>query len=142
MGTDDAQQMVCHLSESLRMTLGELAATAKHLPIRYPPLKQLIINVAPFPKNAPTAPELMIAGTPAPWGDDIAKLETLISRFTARASAASGRIIRRSDDCRGVPGEYSSTATWIIISGSLVGDARAARRSRGRDRTNTCVRCR
>src|SRR5262249_62319954 len=46
VGTDDAQQMVCHLSESLRMTLGELAATAKHLPIRYPPLKQLVVNFA------------------------------------------------------------------------------------------------
>jgi hypothetical protein len=88
-GSMSAQQMVCHLSESLKMALGELQVAPKHLPIRYPPLKQLVIYVAPFPKNAPTAPELVIAGTPQPWGDDVATLQTLIDRFTARASASA-----------------------------------------------------
>jgi hypothetical protein len=36
------------------MALGELTVKPKHLPIRYPPLKQLIIYVVPFPKSAPT----------------------------------------------------------------------------------------
>ena len=63
-GKMSAQQMVCHLAESLRMALGELPVAPKNLPLRYPPLKQLVIYLAPFPKNAPTAPELVIAATP------------------------------------------------------------------------------
>ena len=59
-GKMSAQQMVCHLTESLKMALGELPVAPKNLPLRYPPLKQLIIYVAPFPKSAPTAPELVI----------------------------------------------------------------------------------
>src|SRR5437660_10743993 len=64
------QQMVCHLTESLRMALGDLKVAPKRLPIRYPPLKQLIIYVAPFPKNAPTAPELIVTATPHEWNRD------------------------------------------------------------------------
>jgi hypothetical protein len=102
-GRMSTQQMVCHLSESLRMALGELRVAPKRVPIRYPPLKQLIVYVAPFPKNVPTAPELVIAATPQPWNDDLAKLQTLIDRFTARAASsewpehpAFGRLSRRA----------------------------------------------
>jgi len=57
-GKMSAPQMVCHLAESLKMALGELPVGPIRLPIRYPPLKQFIIYLAPFPKNAPTVPEL------------------------------------------------------------------------------------
>jgi hypothetical protein len=83
-GKMSTQQMVCHLGESLRMALGELKVAPKNLPIRYPPLKQLIIYLAPFPKNAPTAPELMIAATPNAWTRDVGDLQTLVDRFAAR----------------------------------------------------------
>jgi Protein of unknown function (DUF1569) len=86
-GRMSPQQMVCHLSENLKMALGELPVAPKHLPLRYPPLKQFVIYLAPFPKNAPTAPELVIAATPQPWHDDLARLQTLIDRFAARATA-------------------------------------------------------
>ena len=102
-GRMSTQQMVCHLSESLKMAIGDLQVAPKHLPLRYPPLKQIVVYVAPFPKNAPTAPELIIAATPRLWSDDIAKLETLIDRFTARGSVAQwpehpafGRLSRRA----------------------------------------------
>ena len=102
-GRMSAQQMVCHLSESLRMAIGELRVAPKRLPIRYTPLKQLIVYVAPFPKNAPTAPELTIAATPRPWADDLSTLQQLIDRFTARPADAEwpehpafGRLSRRA----------------------------------------------
>jgi Protein of unknown function (DUF1569) len=79
-----AQQMVCHLGESLKMALGELLVAPKNLPIRYPPLKQLIIYLAPFPKNAPTAPELVITVTPNEWARDVRTLTALMDRFAAR----------------------------------------------------------
>jgi Protein of unknown function (DUF1569) len=102
-GRMSTQQMVCHLTESLKMALGELRVEPKRLPIRYPPLKQLVVYAAPFPKNAPTAPELVITATPLPWSDDVARLETLIDRFTSCAAdsewpehPAFGRLSRRA----------------------------------------------
>src|SRR6185295_15041828 len=65
-GAMDAPAMVSHLAESVRMALGELPCASKKLPFRYPPLKQLIVYVLPFPKGAPTAPEL-ISRTPGEW---------------------------------------------------------------------------
>ena len=47
-GTFTAPRMVCHLVDSLRMAMGDLKVAPKRLPIRYPPLKQLIIYVAPI----------------------------------------------------------------------------------------------
>jgi hypothetical protein len=102
-GRMSAQQMVCHLSESVKMAIGELHVAPKHVPIRYPPLKQLIVYLAPFPKNVPTAPELTIAATPRAWTDDLAILQQLIDRFTARPPDAEwpehpvfGRLSRRA----------------------------------------------
>ena len=87
-GKMSAPQMVCHLAESLKMALGELPVARKNLPIRYPPLKQLIIYVAPFPKNAPTAPELQVR-PPRAWSADVSDLQTLVDRFVARGNEAS-----------------------------------------------------
>jgi Protein of unknown function (DUF1569) len=102
-GRMSVQQMVCHLSESLRMAIGDLQVAPKRLPIRYAPLKQLIVYLIPFPKNAPTAPELTIAATSRPWADDIALLQQLIDRFAARPAdavwpdhPAFGRLSRRA----------------------------------------------
>src|SRR4029453_2383953 len=86
-GKMSAQQMVCPLTESLKMALGELPVAPKNLPLRYPPLKQLVIYLAPFPKNAPTAPELVIAATPNEWARDVRTLTTLMDRFAARGPA-------------------------------------------------------
>lgn len=58
-GKMNAQQMLAHLTESLRMGTGEISPKPRKLPIRYFPLKQLIIYWLPFPKGAPTAPELL-----------------------------------------------------------------------------------
>jgi hypothetical protein len=81
-GRFTASKMVCHLADSLRMAMGDLKVAPKHLPIRYPPLKQLIIFVAPFPKGAPTAPELL-AREPREWADDVADLQALLARASA-----------------------------------------------------------
>jgi hypothetical protein len=84
-GKMSAPQMVCHLAESLKMALGDLQVASKKVPIRYPPLKQLIVYVAPFPKNVPTAPELL-ARSPRDWAGDLADLEALVDRFTAKGA--------------------------------------------------------
>jgi hypothetical protein len=84
-GTFTAPKMVCHLADSLRMAMGDLTVASKALPIRYPPLKQFIVYVAPFPKGLPTAPELL-ARAPREWTDEVADVQLLLAR------AASARV--------------------------------------------------
>jgi hypothetical protein len=51
--------MLHHLNLSARMTLGELPVRcSSKRPLQVFPLKHLILYVIPFPKGAPTAPEL------------------------------------------------------------------------------------
>jgi uncharacterized protein DUF1569 len=101
-GTFTAPKMVCHLADSLRMAMGDLKVANKNLPIRYPPLKQLIIYVAPFPKGAPTAPELL-ARQPSEWANDIADVQALLARAASARTTDSwpehpafGRLSRRA----------------------------------------------
>jgi Protein of unknown function (DUF1569) len=101
-GRMNARQMVVHLSDAFRMASGEIAVRPRHLPIRYPPLKQLVIYALPFPKGAPTAPELL-ARQPGDWPVDVAELQALLDRFvasgpekTVAAHPAFGRMTGRS----------------------------------------------
>jgi hypothetical protein len=76
-------QMITHLNQSLMMATGELPCAPKGGPLSFPPLRWLIIHALPFPKGAPTAPELL-AGTPAPeLEQDRARLEALLGQITA-----------------------------------------------------------
>jgi hypothetical protein len=78
-GKFTAPKMICHLADSLKMAMGDLPVASKRLPIRYPPLKQLIIYVAPFPKSAPTAPELL-AREPREFSSDVTDVQSLLAR--------------------------------------------------------------
>ena len=51
----------------------------KWLPIRFTPLKQLIIFAAPFPKGTPTAPELLVR-QPREWAHDVSEVQDLLAR--------------------------------------------------------------
>lgn len=73
-----APQMLAHCADALRMGLGELPCKPKHVPIaRLAITKWLFFNVLPFPKDAPTAREL-IARTPSSWEEERARLVSLI----------------------------------------------------------------
>ena len=61
------------------MAMGDLKVACRTLPVRYPPLKQLIIYLAPFPKGLPTAPELLTR-EPTAYADDIADVQALLAR--------------------------------------------------------------
>lgn len=82
-GRFTAPQMVCHITDGLKMNMGELPVAPRKLPLRYFPLKQLILFVLPFPKGAPTAPELL-QRTAAGWGDEITELERTLDRFLSQ----------------------------------------------------------
>ena len=78
-GKFTAPKMICHLADSLKMAMGDLKVAPKRSPIRYAPLKQLIVYIAPFPKGVPTAPELL-AREPREWRNDAADLQGLLAR--------------------------------------------------------------
>lgn len=82
-GRLDAPRMVTHLIESARMAAGELPVVPRRLPLRFYPLNHLVVYYAPFPKGAPTVPELL-ARRPATWTDDVATLRGLIEQVAAR----------------------------------------------------------
>jgi hypothetical protein len=60
-GKMNAEQMTAHLTESLRMATGEITPKPRKLPMRFAPLRQLVVYWLPWPKGAPTAPELLPA---------------------------------------------------------------------------------
>lgn len=80
-GHFSAPQMLAHLTDGLRMALGELPCREKRVPlVRHFPVKQLVLHWLPFPKGAPTAPELL-ARTPEEWTSELSTCLTLLDRF-------------------------------------------------------------
>jgi hypothetical protein len=69
-GKMSASAMLAHLNDSYRMTTGELKVKPRRGPLKYTPIKQLIIYVLPFPRSAPTAPELIARGNSAVLDDE------------------------------------------------------------------------
>jgi hypothetical protein len=106
-GRFDAPRMVVHCTDALRMALGRIPTKPKNLPIRHPPFKQLFVYWLPWPKGAPTAPELL-ERSPAEWDAEIAALLELMDEvgslsrdFEWPQHPAFGRMTRRA---WGVPG--------------------------------------
>jgi len=61
-GQMDAKAMLTHLKQSALMALGELPVANKNKrAFQVFPIKHLILYVVPFPKSAPTAPELLVS---------------------------------------------------------------------------------
>ena len=82
-GRMDAKAMLAHLKLSALMALGELPVANKgKRAFQVFPLKHLILHVAPFPKGAPTAPELLVPDT-APVDAIRSELLTLVERIGA-----------------------------------------------------------
>ena len=82
-GKFTASGMLAHLNDSYRMFTGELKCRPKNLPLRYTPIKQLVIYVAPFPKGAPTAPELLARCNGAVLDDEKKAFEALIGKLAS-----------------------------------------------------------
>ena len=86
-GTMTPVEMVAHLCDSLRMASGELEVAPKKVPLRYSPLKQLVLYWLPVPKSVPTSPEL-IARKPGDWSLEIAELRDQLNGLVQRGGEA------------------------------------------------------
>lgn len=88
-GKFNATRMLAHVNDGLRMALGEVTPPARRVPIRFFPLKQLIIYVLPFPKGVPTAPMLLARCDTAVFRDEVQAFGQILDRLAAREGAAS-----------------------------------------------------
>jgi hypothetical protein len=80
-GRMTVDRMLAHLCQSARMALGELPVRpAGKRAFQVFPLKHLILYVFPFPKGAPTAPELL-TGPHTPVEDEKRALLELLARL-------------------------------------------------------------
>jgi hypothetical protein len=82
--------MLQHLRLSARMAVGELKVEPKNKRVfQVFPLKHLILYVLPFPKGAPTAPELH-PDTPASLEEERAAVLALLDRIGAGPREGAG----------------------------------------------------
>ena len=81
-GKMTARQMLAHVVDALRMAMGDVKTADKKLPIRFTPIKQLIIYGPPFPKSSPTAPELLTRQADD-WDGECTTLRQLMDSFAA-----------------------------------------------------------
>ena len=82
-GTMSPHEMVCHLTDSYAAVIGERAITPMRMWIPQPVVKWLMLH-APWPKGAPTRPEVdaHAAGTrPLEFDSDRQRLLDVIARF-------------------------------------------------------------
>jgi hypothetical protein len=87
-GRMSSHQMVGHLIRSVQMATGELHVKSKSTPLGWPGVRQLVVYYLPFPKNVPTAPELLVATTPNAFSADLSDLRETINRMVARGQDA------------------------------------------------------
>ena len=81
-GRMDAKAMLTHLRLSALMALGELPVANKGMrAFQVFPIKHLILHVVPFPKGAPTAPELLVPDYSTPVDAIRSELVTLVQRI-------------------------------------------------------------
>lgn len=78
-GAFTAPRMLAHVNDALRSATGELQVAAKPSPLRIFPLNVIVVRWLPFPRNAPTAPELL-AREPADWAFETTVFERLLDQ--------------------------------------------------------------
>ena len=76
--------MVCHLSDQVRLALGELPTRRGTGPMAFPPIRWLVIDVMPRWPHGTKGPPEAFKTTPASWERDIAGLRSLLERFAKR----------------------------------------------------------
>lgn len=88
-GTFDAPRMICHLSDQMRVALGEAPAKPIHNLVTRTLVKFLVVHTGfrPPKGKVQTAPE-MLASKPGAWDADVADCVALIERIGSGAARA------------------------------------------------------
>ena len=89
-GKMNVTEMLQHLRLSARMTVGELQVPSSNKrAFQVWPLKHLILYVLPFPKGAPTAPELL-PGAAESFEEERAAVLTLLNQIGTGPKQGAG----------------------------------------------------
>ena len=90
-GRMTAPQMVTHLGDQMRLTLGDasLSPTRIRSPWRHPGFKQAALYLLPWPKGSIKGPPEAFLTQPTGWSTDVAMLEALVERFTSRGPSGA-----------------------------------------------------
>lgn len=88
-GRLNAGRMLAHISDQLRMALGDIPSRARHVVWRYPVMKQLVIYWLPWPKGKARSPREGFTTRPTTWQEDLDVFESLVSRFAEQEHRAS-----------------------------------------------------
>ncbi len=85
-GRMNANEMVAHVTQGMKMGLGELETRPRKSVFRFWPLKHLFVYWIPFPKSAPAPREVVTRGKDvAEWSAAVADLHATFERFALRA---------------------------------------------------------
>lgn len=82
-GSMNAPRMLSHVTDALRMATGDLAVAPHGGPLSIWPINSLVMFYLPWPKGAPTAPEL-IARSAGDWAAGVEELRAVLTRFAER----------------------------------------------------------
>ena len=92
-GRLEAKAMLTHLKQSALMALGELPVECKSPRVLHAfPVKHLILHIVPFPKNAPTAPELLATQDNGSVDTIRAEVVSLLERIGAGPREGAGPV--------------------------------------------------
>lgn len=83
-GSLDAQRMLCHLADAMRVALGDLAAVPRHTALGRTLGRFFVVHTGfqPPPGKVKTAPE-MLTSKPGAWNDDFDTCRELAARIGA-----------------------------------------------------------
>lgn len=82
-GRMTAPEMIAHLTDQMRHTLGDATAVPYNDFRRWPPVKYLAIYVVPWPKGRVIGPPEAFVTKPVEWSADVDALVALVERFAA-----------------------------------------------------------
>jgi len=86
-GRMTAPQMIAHLNDQMRHTLGDASAAGRPGPLRNPLIRYLVIYCLPWPRGRIKGPPEAFVSKPTMWEADVATLIELVNRFVARGPA-------------------------------------------------------
>lgn len=87
-GRMTAPQMIAHLSDQMRHTLGDVPVKSRPGPLRWPPIRFALIYLVPWPQGRVQGPPEAFVTPPGSWEADIAGLLGMLQRFADRDAEA------------------------------------------------------
>jgi hypothetical protein len=80
-GRMTAPQMLAHLNDQMRHTLGDAQAAPRPGPLRWPLIRYVVMFWLPWPRGRAKGPPEAFLTLPTTWSADLATFEVLVDRF-------------------------------------------------------------